>query len=91
MGFYNLRLVLSWRRMRQHELAKSCGLSESFVSRALSGFVQFRPETKEQIAALLGVEAGWLFSEPSIPASVLSPSCEPAEGRPTLPGTRVAR
>jgi transcriptional regulator with XRE-family HTH domain len=59
----NLKLEM-WRSgMRQNHLARMLKLDETTLSRILNGFRKPYPELKDQIAAVLGRDAAWLFDE----------------------------
>lgn len=63
MKFPNIHWALSQQRMTQYELARVIGSSESKLSRALSGRLEFAPEERTKIADVLGFPEPWLFQE----------------------------
>jgi len=63
MLFPNLIWAVSERRLPHYELARLSELSESKLSRGLSGRRAFNDEEKCRIAEVLGYSSAWLFQE----------------------------
>jgi transcriptional regulator with XRE-family HTH domain len=61
----------------QFQLAALLGESESWLSRRLTGRVEFTPEERERVARALGYPAEWLFHEPTPPSRFSDVSAEP--------------
>lgn len=72
MRFPNLAWALHNSRIRQYELAGALGVSESWLSRALSGRVLFQQEQRKRIAEICGYGEKWLFEIP-VPPEVGEP------------------
>jgi transcriptional regulator with XRE-family HTH domain len=47
--------------MRQNRLAKLVGIDEAYLSRIVNGVRVPRQEMRQEIAAVLGCDANWLF------------------------------
>jgi transcriptional regulator with XRE-family HTH domain len=62
----------------QYRFAKSLGENESWLSRRLTGRVEFTQEDCEKIARALGYPADWLFQTPTPPSRQTIPQLEPA-------------
>lgn len=60
----NVRDIMYVRDINQVQLALSLGITESQVSRRISGKVDWTPEDIEKTAAVLGVKVERLFREP---------------------------
>jgi len=72
MRFINLRFALAQVRMPHFELAQLLRVSESALSRKLTGRREFTVEERARIAEILSargatLDASWLFSEPVPP------------------------
>ena len=66
----NLLTALRARSLRAYEIAQAAGLTESKLSRAISGRVQLGPAERTRIANFLDADESWLFQETvSIPGS----------------------
>jgi hypothetical protein len=72
MKFPNLIWAVA-ERGPHYRFAAALGESESWLSRRLSGRVDFRLEERQTIAQALGYPAEWLFQEPQPPAHVNAP------------------
>jgi hypothetical protein len=62
---------LTWairERGSQFQFAAQLGESESWMSRRLTGRVEFTDEERERVALTLGFRADWLFQTPQPPA-----------------------
>jgi transcriptional regulator with XRE-family HTH domain len=62
---------LAWairRHGSQFQFAAQLRESESWVSRRLSGRVEFTDNDRERVAEILGYPANWLFQPPKPPA-----------------------
>ena len=57
----NLKLQLWKSGLRQNRLAKMLGMDETALSRIVNGFRDPSLEVRNNIAALLGCDAEWLF------------------------------
>jgi hypothetical protein len=65
-------LNLAWairQKGSQFRFAASLGESESWLSRRLTGRVEFSCEDRDRIARSLGYPAAWLFQAPAPPVS----------------------
>jgi transcriptional regulator with XRE-family HTH domain len=65
-------LNLAWairQRGSQFRFALLLGESESWLSRRLTGRVDFTAEERDRVAQALGYPADWLFQAPSPPTS----------------------
>jgi transcriptional regulator with XRE-family HTH domain len=63
-------LNLAWairEQGSQFRFALSLGESESWLSRRLTGRVEFTPEERERVAHALGYPTHWLFQKPEPP------------------------
>ena len=56
----------------QFRLAAKLGESESWLSRRLTGRVEFTHEDRTRIAVALGYPESWLFATPNPPSRTLS-------------------
>lgn len=65
----NLKLQLWKRGVRQNQLAKMLEMNETVLSKIVNGYREPSAALREQIAALLESDAGWLFEpvEPDRP------------------------
>ena len=79
MELGRLRGVMAEKGMRQYEVARGAGISESRFSRCLRGLEQFSPEEREKIARFLGLPVRLLFRE------VKPRRGGPGEGQAALP------
>jgi len=64
-------LNLAWairEQGSQFRFALRLGESESWLSRRLTGRVEFTPEERARVAQALGYPAEWLFQTPEPPA-----------------------
>jgi transcriptional regulator with XRE-family HTH domain len=61
MRFPNLIRAIREKRMAQYELAAKAGLSESRLSRAISGRVELGTTERERISIIPGYSETWLF------------------------------
>ncbi|PYU20813.1 MAG: hypothetical protein DMG32_21690 [Acidobacteria bacterium] len=66
MRFPNLVWAIR-QRGSQFEFAATLGESESWLSRRLTGRVEFAPAERAQIGRVLGYPAEWLFAKPEPP------------------------
>jgi len=63
-------LNLAWairQQGSQFRFALRLGESESWLSRRLTGRVEFTPEDRNRVARALGYPADWLFQTPTPP------------------------
>ncbi len=58
----NLVALMRVRRIRGWEVARATGISESRLSRFVSGHEDLGSVQRQQIARFLRAEPGWLFS-----------------------------
>jgi transcriptional regulator with XRE-family HTH domain len=61
---------LAWaihERGSQFQFAAQVGESESWLSRRLTGRVEFTENEQERVARILGLPVGWLFQTPEPP------------------------
>lgn len=68
MKFPNLAWAIR-ERGSQFEFAAQIGESESWVSRRLTGRVEFTAEERARVARILGFPAHWLFQAPEPPSA----------------------
>jgi len=73
MQFPNLIWAIR-RRGPQFEFAAALGESESWLSRRLTGRVEFAPAERVQVARALGYPGEWLFAKPEPPQAFEPPS-----------------
>jgi hypothetical protein len=66
MKFPNLAWAIR-ERGSQFQFAAQIGESESWLSRRLTGRVEFEEDDRERVARILGLPAGWLFQTPEPP------------------------
>jgi transcriptional regulator with XRE-family HTH domain len=59
----NVRAEMARRGLTQEQVAPAAGLSQSKLSRRLTGRYPFMAEELDAIADLLGVEAGTFFAK----------------------------
>jgi transcriptional regulator with XRE-family HTH domain len=59
--FINIQSGLRLRCMRQYELARRAGVSESFMSLVISGRREADSALREKIAEILQCDESWLF------------------------------
>lgn len=59
----------SQRRLAHYELAKSIGITESRLSRCLSGRFEFTDKEQAKISAVVGYAQDWLFAKIMPPPS----------------------
>jgi transcriptional regulator with XRE-family HTH domain len=74
-------LNLAWairQRGSQFRFALLLGESESWLSRRLTGRVDFSQEERDRVAQALGFPAEWLFQQPTPPASNRTAEFAPA-------------
>jgi transcriptional regulator with XRE-family HTH domain len=74
-------LNLAWairQRGSQFQFAARLGESESWLSRRLTGRVEFTPEERERVAQSLGYPSDWLFQSPTPPAGTISVALAPS-------------
>jgi transcriptional regulator with XRE-family HTH domain len=69
MIFPNLSLALTHRGVRQFQLAARAEMSESALSRALSGRREFSAVERARVAEILGFDVEWLFAVAMLPTS----------------------
>ena len=67
MKFPNLTWAVR-ERGSQFQFAAQLGESESWVSRRLTGRVEFTDEERERVARILGFPTHWLFQAPEPPS-----------------------
>ena len=75
MKFPNLAWAIR-ERGSQFQFAARLGESESWISRRLTGRIEFTEEERRRIADTLGYPARWLFQAPEPPS--LEQSARPA-------------
>ena len=92
MKFPNLAWAIR-ERGSQFQFAAQLGESESWLSRRLTGRVEFTDEEQERVALTLGFPADWLFQTPQPPAvNLASRSGSVAEPATTVrPSPRTLR
>lgn len=66
----NLKLRVYTTGMRQNRLAKLVGIDEAYLSRIINGVRVPGKQMQEQIAQVLGCDAGWLFEQTTIQVAV---------------------
>jgi transcriptional regulator with XRE-family HTH domain len=64
----NLKLHMYTTGMRQNRLAKLVGIDEAYLSRIINGVRVPRQQMQQEIAKVLGCDAGWLFERTTIEA-----------------------
>jgi transcriptional regulator with XRE-family HTH domain len=69
MIFPNLSFALTHRGVRQFQLAARADMSESALSRALSGRREFSAGERARVAEILCFDVEWLFAVAMLPAS----------------------
>jgi transcriptional regulator with XRE-family HTH domain len=69
MRFPNLEWAIA-RFGSQFRFAALLGESESWLSRRLTGRVEFTPEDRGRVAQTVGYPVAWLFEEPAPPARI---------------------
>jgi transcriptional regulator with XRE-family HTH domain len=67
MQFPNLNWAVA-RCGPRYRFAAAIGESESWLSRRLTGRVEFTPAERVRVAEALGYPADWLFSRPNPPS-----------------------
>jgi transcriptional regulator with XRE-family HTH domain len=72
MKFPNLAWAIR-KRGSQFQFAAQIGESESWVSRRLTGRVEFTAEERRRVARTLGLPVDWLFQTPE------PPECNPSQ------------
>jgi hypothetical protein len=68
MKFPNLAWAIR-KRGYQFQFATQIGEGESWVSRRLTGRVEFTDEDRERVARILGFPKHWLFQAPEPPGA----------------------
>jgi len=74
-------LNLAWairQQGSQFRFAASLGESESWLSRRLTGRVDFTQEERDRVAIALGYPADWLFQAPTPPSRQTLSNLEPS-------------
>jgi hypothetical protein len=71
MGFSNLRLAMSQKRIYGYELARALKISDASFTARMQGRAQFLPHERSRISEILAIDEIWLFSEVHIPTSVM--------------------
>lgn len=61
----------------QFRLAAQLGESESWLSRRLTGRVDFTSEERDRLATALGYPVNWLFATPNPPSRKVATQLEP--------------
>jgi ribosome-binding protein aMBF1 (putative translation factor) len=72
MKYPNLIWAIEQRRLAQYELAKAIGITESRLSRCLSGRLKFSDKEQRKLSGLLRYGEDWLFAEITPPSRATS-------------------